>query len=502
MAAFKTKSLMAVAASALFLASCGGDGTSELQNPGNTGSNPGTGNGGNGGTGGNNGGSNGACPTHPNVTRVTVGTEQHCRIEGEITQSLTLTNGPIYQLAGTVKVGKDVGFDGAKAGGVGVVLNIDAGVRIYAANPDTQLAVQRGSRINALGTAAQPIVMTSANAMGYGDELLPAAQQRAPVSGRDDPYSAEWGGLSILGRGVFNNCPAAPAVCEAEAEGASGPYGGNVPNDSSGALRYVRVEYAGKIITGTNELNSIAFYAVGSGTTVDYVQTHNGADDAMEFFGGSVNAKHLVLTGADDDSLDWTFGWSGKVQHVVIAQNPLQRGSDAGFEADNNEFGVNNTPRSSPIISNVTLVSGGTNGNIGVLLRRGTAGKLYNVVISSGWLTAGLDIDGADSYAQAASSALLLRSFYISATKALQTDSDDGGLAALYASDPNNRTGASTLTSFVAGGRAYINGVNENAVTAVNPSTVDPFFDSANYVGAVRDASSNWTLNWTRWLND
>lgn len=482
MTVLRTKSLLAVAASALALAACGGDGTSELQNPGDTGSNPGTGGGGNGG--GNGGGSTGACPTHPNVTKVTVGTSDHCEISGVIATDLTLTAGPLYRLRGSVFVGRDVGFDGQNANGVSATLNIDPGVTLYAANADTLLAIQRGSKINAQGTAAQPIVMTSWNAINRSRVVA------------NDTYTAEWGGLSILGRAAINNCAAAPRPCEADSEGAAGAYGGNVPNDNSGVLRYVRVEYAGRIITGTNELNAIAFWGVGSGTTVDYIQAHNGADDGIEFFGGSVNAKHVVITGADDDSFDWTFGWNGKVQHVVIVQNPLQSASDAGYEADNSEFDYNILPRSAPTISNVTLV-GATTAGSGMRLRRGTAGRLYNHVVAPGFVN-GLRIDDAPTYAQADADALSLHSIYISTA----TPFHSATAQAVFTKDPNNRTGASTLGAHVAGGRAYINGNLENAVTAVDPSTIDPFFDRSVYVGGVRDASSNWTLNWTRWLND
>jgi len=498
MAAFKTKSLMAVAASALFLAGCGGDGTSELQNPGNTGGNPGTGNPNNPGNPGDPGNpGNGACPQHPNVTTVTVGTQSHCRVSGDIVTNLTLTAGPIYQLNGNVKVGRDVGYDGQKAGGAVAVLSIDPGVRIYGGTRTSQLSIQRGSRINAQGTAAQPIVLTSADAMGFAS-LLGLAGARDPLGAgvRNDPHSGEWGGLQLLGRGVINNCPAAPAVCEAEAEGGSGTYGGNVPNDNSGTLRYVRVEYAGVRFSETNELNSIAFWGAGSGTTVDYIQAHNGGDDTVEFFGGSVNAKHLVMTGADDDAFDWTFGWNGKVQHVVIVQNPLQAAGDAGYEADNNELGHDITPRSAPTISNVTLV-GNTAGGAGLRLRRGTAGKLYNHVVS-GNFSRGLRIDDAATFAQADANALTLTSFYISVANPFHSTQAE----AVFTKDANSRTGVSTLSPFTAGGWAYINGVNETGVTAVNPATIDPFFDAANYVGAVRDAGSNWTVGWTRWLND
>ena len=109
----------------------------------------------------------------------------------------------------------------------------------------------------------------------------------------------------------------------AEGEGNTGEYGGgaNPDNtDSSGTFEYVVVEYAGKLITTEDELNGIAFQAVGSGTTVDYVQVHMNQDDGMEFFGGTVNATHIVLSGIGDDSIDWTSGYTGKIQYAIIHQ--------------------------------------------------------------------------------------------------------------------------------------------------------------------------------------
>ncbi|MNX91339.1 hypothetical protein D3C86_1234140 [compost metagenome] len=181
---------------------------------------------------------------------------------------------------------------------------------------------------------------------------------------------------------------------------------------------------------------------------------------------------------------------------MVIAQNPLQAAGDAGYEADNNELGHDITPRSAPTIANVTLV-GNTTGGAGLRLRRGTAGKFYNHVVSGAFVR-GLRIDDAATYAQADAGNLSLRSFYISTA----TPFHSAEAQAVFAKDANSRTGASTLSSYTSGGRAYINGVNENGGVSVDPRTVDAFFDAAPYVGAVRDSASNWTLNWTRWLND
>ena len=103
---------------------------------------------------------------------------------------------------------------------------------------------------------------------------------------------------------------------------------------------------AGIEFSPDNELNGIAFQGVGRGTQVDHVQSHMSRDDALEWFGGTVDGKYLVMSNAADDGLDWTFGWTGRVQFAAI----LQRGDDAdnAIEADDNEFNNNVLPRSNP----------------------------------------------------------------------------------------------------------------------------------------------------------
>ena len=110
------------------------------------------------------------------------------------------------------------------------------------------------------------------------------------------------------------------AECTKEGEANSGLFGGDDPTDSSGSLKYMVVKYAGSNVDPENQLNGIAFQGVGSGTEVDYVQVHNNLDDGIEFFGGNVSARHVVLTGNADDSLDWTDGWQGSIQFLLINQ--------------------------------------------------------------------------------------------------------------------------------------------------------------------------------------
>jgi hypothetical protein len=270
-------------------------------------------------------------------------------IRGRFTSSILLESQYHYVLRGAVFIAR------------GANLVIQPGTRIVGefATLGT-LVIEQGGRIIADGTAAAPIVFTSDQPIG----------QRA---------RGDWGGLIINGEAP-TNLPGGVGL----GEGDTGQYGGNSPNDNSGVLRYVRVEYAGIEFSPDNELNGIAFQGVGRGTVVDYVQIKFNKDDGVEFFGGTVDARHLILTAIGDDSIDWTFGWTGRIQ-FAIAQ---QRGDDAdnGIEADNN--GNNNalTPVSNPTLYNVTLIGDpdtneGGESDDGGEIREGTAGTFRNFII-------------------------------------------------------------------------------------------------------------------------
>src|SRR5690606_10304142 len=168
-------------------------------------------------------------------------------------------------------------------------------------------------------------------------------------------------------------------------------YGGTNANHSSGTLKYVRVEYTGKVSSSEKEHNGITFEGVGAGTTVEHIAVYEGGDDGIEFFGGTVNVKYAVVYGAQDDSFDWTYGWKGKGQFWVAVQGDIL--ADRGIEADNNGSNRASAPYSEPTLANVTLVgslvaqtgddlesnpeSGKTRA---IKLREGTKGKLHNFV--------------------------------------------------------------------------------------------------------------------------
>ncbi len=252
----------------------------------------------------------------------------------------------------------------------GATLTIEPGVYVLGTGQNSALVVAQDAKIEAVGTAARPIVMTSATEVG----------QRA---------RSQWGGLILNGRAPIN-------TGTGQGEGGTGEFGGDDPDDCSGTLKYVRVEFAGIEFSPDNELNGIAFQGVGRGTVVEHVQVHFNKDDGVEYFGGTVNSKYLLLTGIGDDSLDWVLGWVGNVQYVVA----LQRGDDAdqGFESDNNANNNDLTPISNPNIYNVTLIGDpSTNpdrseSDIGVLLREGTRGTLCNFIVM-GFKEFAVDVD-------------------------------------------------------------------------------------------------------------
>jgi hypothetical protein len=245
-------------------------------------------------------------------------------------------------------------------------LTIQPGVKIYGEEATIgTLIIERGARLHAIGTPTQPIVFTSS---------------RVKFGGALD--RGLWGGVIIAGDAPIN-VPGGEALIEGTA---NSMYGGNDPADNSGELQYVRIEYAGHLFSPEVELNGIAFHGVGSGTTVDHVQVHMNKDDCIEMFGGTVNMKYMIGTWCRDDYFDWTEGWQGKAQYIVVAQRADE--ADRGFECDNNATNPGTaTPFSNPTIYNVTLIGDpttvwGTESTQGMLLRVGTAGKIRNLIVS------------------------------------------------------------------------------------------------------------------------
>ncbi|MBM3424790.1 MAG: PKD domain-containing protein [Bacteroidetes bacterium] len=248
------------------------------------------------------------------------------------------------------------------------------------------LIITRGAKIVANGTVANPIVFTSNLAPGNRNE-------------------GDWGGLVILGL-AKNNQPGGIANIEGIPPSTDTQFGGNFDNDNSGSLQYVRVEFSGIPLEPNKELNGITFGSVGSGTVVDYVQVSHCGDDSFEWFGGTVNCKHLIAYGGLDDDFDCDFGFRGKVQFALsIRDKDLSDapGDSNAFECDNDATGSTAQPKTRPIFSNVTLVGPKGNGSIALpvgekfekafRLRRNSSVSVLNSLVT-GW-EKGLSIEGA-----------------------------------------------------------------------------------------------------------
>jgi hypothetical protein len=303
---------------------------------------------------------------------------QQAVLGADITASRTLYSDTVYVLSGYIKVSN------------GAVLTIQPGTKIVGDTNvvGSSLWILRGSKIIADGTVGQPIVFTSQRSAG----------NRKP---------GDWGGLIIIGNGIINRT-GATILTEGGAAGEAENYaGGTDNNDNSGVLRYVRIEFAGYDVSNGagQELNALSSYAVGRGTTYEYIQTMAGLDDSFEFWGGAVDGRYLVSYESGDDHFDWTEGYQGRNQFLIAFQSQrlvpragagVFSSDPHGFEGDGCEPTLagctlsptgTSTPYSNPVFANFTMIGPGqlagipNDGNGGVW-RRGTAGFFANGIMA------------------------------------------------------------------------------------------------------------------------
>ncbi|HET6512229.1 MAG TPA: hypothetical protein VFH43_08560, partial [Candidatus Kapabacteria bacterium] len=403
-------------------------------------------------------------------------------LQDSITGTKTLTNDRTWLIRGFVYV-----VDGA-------VLNIEPGTVIFGEKTSKgTLIVERGGKIFARGEADKPIVFTSQQAPG----------QRA---------HGDWGGIVICGRAPMNL-----AAGEAQIEG--GPrsrYGGNLPADNSGVLKYVRIEFPGIALSPNNELNGLTFGAVGSGTEVDHVQVSYSGDDSYEWFGGNVSAKYLIAHRCVDDDWDTDFGWSGNLQFGVSLRDPqvADISGSNGIESDNNNVPNWANPRTSPAFSNMTIIgplrdtSDAVNPlfRVGAHLRRNTLQSIYNSVIM-GWPTGGILLDNVGVRAAADNDTLQVRNTVVAGVKLpyIRTASITGFDALGWFNRPGYKNGHTnvinqlemidpfnlTKPSFVTFPTSPLTqGGNFDAARLQSS-----FFTKTNYIGAF-SSSSDWTQGW------
>ena len=391
------------------------------------------------------------------------------KVSGNITANTNWTADKQYLITGFVYV-KD-----------GATLTIAPGTIIKGDKESKgALFIERGGKIMAVGTATQPIVFTSNEAAG---------SRRA----------GDWGGLVILGKAPVNKTP---AVVEGEE---ITEFGGTEVADNSGELKYVRIEFAGIAYASNKEINSLTMGGVGSGTKIEFVQCSYGGDDAFEWFGGTVNAKHLIAYRGLDDDFDTDNGFSGLVQYGLIIRDPAiadQAGDSNAFESDNDANGGAVSPQTSAKFANITvaMADGEPDGKFasGARIRRNSAISIYNSVFTGAWPRSGIRIHDTNTLANYTSGLLKLEGVHVALSGTQSNGAIEGPTAAQFAAGAKNSV--ATVASLLL--PAGFNSIT--AKPAVLPQAGSPLltggttlpagFEATTYAGAFN--TTDWTEGW------
>ncbi|MEY4855558.1 MAG: hypothetical protein RLZZ97_388 [Gemmatimonadota bacterium] len=457
-------------------------------------------------------------------------------LSGSIAASRTLTSDTNYVLRGFVYVNS------------GATLTINAGTKIVGDTTalGSALFVLRGARIVANGTEAAPVVFTSQRSAG----------NRSP---------GDWGGLIVVGNARNNR--AGNIIVEGSDGSVVGGNsagvvytGGTNDADNSGTLRYVRVEFAGYATLTDAELNSFTFAALGSGTTLEYLQSVTGLDDSFEWFGGTVDGKYLVSYEAGDDHFDTSEGYRGRNQFLIAYQSAFatpRAGAGAvstdpqGFEVDGCNGGGCTAPAGGNaqssgaadglwtmnVFANFTVIGVGagvttpTNGGVGMVLRRGTGGYYVNGVVAR-WPRQAISIRDTTSNNRFQVDSLIVRNLFFADNGSQNsgvtfdpTSANFGQEAAFTARNSNitlaagTVTAASLFTALPAGGTTAptVAGFDWSPATGspiatggLSAFTADPkiaaragtFITATAYRGAAAPGGAKWWANWTNYARN
>ncbi|SFF87564.1 hypothetical protein SAMN05518801_102374 [Novosphingobium sp. CF614] len=435
------------------------------------------------------------------------GTWRVCSLPSVIRQSSTLPKltGLVYQMNGRVDVGCDGGFSAPTTAApltdpasltvgctatsltadTNVTLTIEPGVILFGGTGQSWLAVNRGNKINAVGTATKPIIFTSRdNILGLNGETS----------------QGQWGGVVLMGRAPVTDCTAgtvAGGTCERQTEGSPNParFGGADAAYNAGVMKYVQIRYSGFILGSNVELQSLTGEGVGTGTTIDHIQSYNSSDDGSEWFGGSPNMKYYISVGADDDSLDVDTGAQMNVQYALLMQR--SGAGDALMEIDSNGK-ESETPRTKLAVANFTALQPATSSNnegadLASVLLRGNSDTTWvnGLIVTPNNECVRMNFSGTD--AQKATLKAFSVAMQCNSGKYLASGNttDTASIADVFSANNNNASFISTLTS------TFVNGTNESGFTAADPKSVSSFFDTTTWIGAVRNSSDTWYAGWT-----
>ena len=385
----------------------------------------------------------------------------------------------------------------------GATLTIEAGsvikgISVASGERAASLIIEPGAKIIAEGTVDKPIVFTS---------------DKEP----DKRVTGDWGGLIICGNARVNRTNQ-PTI-----EGGPGTHYGNTTSDefngeSSGKLKYVRIEFAGYPLEPDKEINGLTFGGVGSGTEVEFVQVSYSNDDSYEWFGGTVNAKHLIAYKGWDDDFDTDYGYTGKLQFLLsVRDKDIADTSDSnGFESDNDGDGSTNTPFTKPVFSNVTLIgpfygkvsdrtqaeveaktADAANGAKGgkyqaaMHLRRNSSLNVYNSVFT-GWP---YGLRATDKKGQANDGIAIENVIFAGMWKNFY---EDEKVSENFFNRAGNNTVLENTRQIIAKDGDYSSVVADAVKGADFSKLADSFFEKVTYKGAF-DGTNDWTEGWTNW---
>lgn len=386
-------------------------------------------------------------------------------VSGNITTNTTWTNDRVWEVSGVVRV-------------IGAKLTIQPGTfikaKVLASGATGVVVITKTGQIDAQGTATAPVIFTSYNLLDGN-----ATTKATP---------GDFGGVVLLGDAQVNT-----GVTTNIIEGLGDQptpsdfyYGGTNNTHSAGALNYVRIEYAGRILDAATgvEINGLTCGGVGSGTVINHVQVSYGRDDSFEFFGGTVNASHLVSFAPDDDNFDFDFGYTGTINKAIAiadknSTHSLSGGNpdSNGIELDNNATGTSTTLITRPVISELSIIgasasAGGALYENAIHVRRLGQISLTNTTVT-GYVT-GIRFESPSLPASSARSFLSVHAF----------------------TDPILPVG----TSLGAGSSPA-----STATLADSWGLTQPFFNNGtlNLAGATGafKTEQNWTDTWTKFIN-
>jgi len=408
-------------------------------------------------------------------------------------QSVTWTKDNVYVLNGFVYV-----EDGA-------TLTIQAGTVVKAqqgtASNASALVVSRGAKIMAIGTPVEPIVFTSVLDNVSVPDISTANGGQDGVDYREGTSRSLWGGVVLLGK-ASNNVGANVLVegLPNDPRAYYGPGTGNSPveDDNSGTMRFVQIKYSGSVIEAAKELQSLTLASVGSGTTLEYIESFMSGDDGFEFFGGTVNTSHLAVYGADDDSFDYDEGLRGNHQFWFALQTTTNGDKLGEFDSGNATPGIKATPLAAPNVYNATLLgrgrtaSGGKEALIykeygGGAFRNSVVAEVNNRAVTINTDTEERYTNGGISFGDNLVYVTGVMANFAAANTAWTTASANNRTAApMLTGIAREHTDATKLDPRPASGSPALTGAG----------TVPSGLVQTTYVGAF-DATTNWLAPWT-----